>query len=32
VQDTKGMLKRKEKKHGQEGEREILPEERVVEH
>jgi hypothetical protein len=32
VQDTEGMLKRKEKKTWEEGEREILPEERVVEH
>jgi hypothetical protein len=27
--DTNGMLERKEKEHGKEGEREILPEELV---
>jgi hypothetical protein len=29
VQDTNGMLERKEKEHGEEGEREILPEKQV---
>jgi hypothetical protein len=29
VRDTNGLLKRKEKKHGEEGEREILSEKRV---
>jgi hypothetical protein len=29
MQDTNGILERKEKKHGEEGEREILPEKRV---
>jgi hypothetical protein len=29
VQDTNGMLKGKEKEHGEEDEREILPDKRV---